>query len=105
MVGSKIVEGRIELRRSDEEKKPILLRLSRIEGQVRGLRNMIEEDRYCLDEVQQINAITAALREVAMVIIGQHVAQGVEVAIRDNDSSLAIDDVMRLLREAMRSRD
>ena len=105
MVGSKIVEGRIELRRSNDEKKPILLRLSRIEGQVRGLRGMIEEDRYCLDEVQQINAITAALREVAMVIIGQHVAQGVEVAIRDNDSSLAIDDVMRLLREAMRSRD
>ena len=105
MVGSKIVEGRIELRRSDDEKKPILLRLNRIEGQVRGLRGMIEEDRYCLDEVQQINAITAALREVAMVIIGQHVAQGVEVAIRDNDSSLAIDDVMRLLREAMRIRD
>lgn len=105
MVGSKIVEGRIELRRSNDEKKPILLRLNRIEGQVRGLRGMIEDDRYCLDEVQQINAITAALREVAMVIIGQHVAQGVEVAIRDNDSSLAIDDVMRLLREAMRSRD
>jgi len=45
VVGSKIVEGRIELRRSDDEKKPILLRLNRIEGQVRGLRGMIEEDR------------------------------------------------------------
>jgi DNA-binding FrmR family transcriptional regulator len=99
----KIVDGRIELRRSGEEKKPLLNRLSRIEGQVRGLRTMIEEDRYCLDEMQQINAIAAALREVSLAIIAQHVRQGIQVAVQEQDGSVAIDDVMKVLRSAMRN--
>ena len=98
-----IINGKIELRRSDEEKKPLLNRLSRIEGQVRGLRTMIEEDRYCLDEVQQINAITAALREVALLIVGQHVSVGIQAAVQEQDGMIAIDDVMGVLRSLMRS--
>ena len=105
MTDGRIVDGRIELRRTDEERKPILQRLNRIEGQVRGLRAMIEEDRYCLDEIQQINAVTAALREVALLIIGQHVAQGVEIAVSEHDGAQAIEDVMRVLRAAMRTRE
>ncbi|WP_375461728.1 metal-sensitive transcriptional regulator [uncultured Enterovirga sp.] len=101
---SNIVEGRIELKRSDAERLPLLQRLSRIEGQVRGLKTMIEEDRYCLEEIQQINAITAALREVALLIIGQHVAEGVHVAVRHQDGEVAIEDVMRILQSAMRMR-
>ena len=99
----RIVDGRIELKRSDEEKKPLLNRLSRIEGQVRGLRVMIEEDRYCLDEMQQINAITAALREVGLAIIAQHVTQGIQAAVQEQDGAIAIDDVMKVLRTAMKS--
>lgn len=99
-----IINGKIELRRSDAEKKPLLNRLSRIEGQVRGLRTMIEEDRYCLDEVQQINAMTAALREVALLIIGQHVSVGIQTAVQERDGTIAIDDVMGVLRSAMRSK-
>jgi DNA-binding FrmR family transcriptional regulator len=105
VTGSRIVDGRIELQRSDEERKPLLQRLNRIEGQIRGLKAMIEADRYCLEEVQQINAITAALREVALLIIGQHVAEGVQIAVREQDGETAIDDVMRVLRSAMRTRD
>ncbi len=64
---------------------------------------MIEEDRYCLDEVQQINALTAALREVAMAIIAQHVTVGVRIAADSGASEdVAVDDVMRVLRAAMR---
>jgi DNA-binding FrmR family transcriptional regulator len=102
---SRLIDGRLELRRSDEDKKPLLRRLSKIEGQVRGLRTMIEEDRYCLDEVQQINAVTAALREVALLIISQHVAQGVQLAVREQESDGAVEDVMRVLAAAMRMRD
>ena len=105
VTGSRIVDGRIELQRSDEERKPLLQRLNRIEGQIRGLKAMIEADRYCLEEVQQINAITAALREVALLIIGQHVAEGVQIAVREQDGETAIEDVMRVLRSAMRTRD
>ncbi|MCQ8783163.1 metal-sensitive transcriptional regulator [Mangrovibrevibacter kandeliae] len=103
MIESEILDGRIELRRSDDEKKPLLQRLSRIEGQVRGLQNMIAENRYCLDEVQQINAITAALREVALLIISQHVTAGVKLAIAENDTETAVDDLIRVLRAGMRT--
>ena len=68
-----LVGDKIQLKRSDEAKRPLVQRLNRIEGQVRGLRGMIEEDRYCLDEIQQITALTSALREVAVMIIGEHV--------------------------------
>ncbi|MCJ2014372.1 metal-sensitive transcriptional regulator [Methylobacterium sp. J-076] len=78
-------------------------RLNRIEGQVRGLRKMVEEDRYCLDELQQINAMSAALREVALAIIAEHVAVGVRLSARpDVPEAVAIEDVMRVLRAAMR---
>jgi DNA-binding FrmR family transcriptional regulator len=102
---SKLIDGRLELRRSEDDKKPLLQRLNKIEGQVRGLRTMIEEDRYCLDEVQQINAVSAALREVALLIISQHVAQGVQLAVREQESDGAVEDVMRVLKAAMRMRD
>ena len=97
-----IKDDRIELRRTEKEKRPILQRLKRIEGQVRGLQNMIAEDRYCLDEVQQINAMTAALREVALLIISQHVSCGIHIALEDDHRKLAVEDVMRLLRSAMK---
>jgi len=102
---SKLIDGRLKLQRSNDDKKPLLQRLNKIEGQVRGLRTMIEEDRYCLDEVQQINAVTAALREVALLIISQHVAQGVQLAVREQESDGAVEDVMRVLKAAMRMRD
>ena len=52
----------------------VLKRLSRIEGQVRGLSRMVEEDRYCIDIVTQISAVRAALRRVEEEILRDHVA-------------------------------
>jgi len=102
-VEGNVVGDRILLTRSEEAKRPLVQRLNRIEGQVRGLRKMIEEDRYCLDEVQQINAMSAALREVALAIIAQHVAVGVRIAARvEGTEETAMDDVTRVLRAAMR---
>jgi DNA-binding FrmR family transcriptional regulator len=70
---------------------------------------MIAEDRYCLDEIQQVNAITAALRELSLIIIGQHIAEGVRFASDQAGSEqtveAAVDDMMRVLRAAMRTRD
>ena len=102
---ARIVERRIELARNAEEKKPLLQRLSRVEGQVRGLKAMIEEDRYCLDEIQQINAMTAAMREVALLLIGQHVSEGAQMATTSSDADAVVDDVMRVLRAALRTRE
>ena len=62
-------------------KGSVLKRLLRIEGQVRGLARMVEEDRYCIDLVTQISAVRAALRRVEEEILRDHVAHCVEKAI------------------------
>ena len=98
----RFTDGRLFLHRSAEEKKPILQRLSRIEGQVRGVRQMIEDDRYCLDEVQQITAITAALREVALQIIAGHLDAAVDFAVEHRDGAVAVEEMTRVLRAALR---
>lgn len=75
-----VSEGRLHLRRGPDEKQPILARLARIEGQVRGLRQMIEDDRYCGEELQQATAITAALREVSLLVLQDHLNAGIDHA-------------------------
>lgn len=101
-----LVGDKIQLKRSDEAKRPLVQRLNRIEGQVRGLRGMIEEDRYCLDEIQQITALTSALREVAVMIIGEHVTAGVRVASEPGaDREAALADMVRVLRVGMQYKE
>ena len=66
-------------------KQGCLKRLQRIEGQVRGLAKMVDEDRYCIDIVTQISAVRAALRRVEEEVLKDHVAHCVEHAIASGD--------------------
>jgi DNA-binding FrmR family transcriptional regulator len=68
-------------------KASTLKRLNRIEGQVRGLARMVEEDRYCIDIVTQIAAVRAALRRAEEEILRDHVAHCVEHAITSGDKA------------------
>lgn len=68
-----------------EIKGAVLKRLNRIEGQIRGLARMVEEDRYCIDVVTQISAVQAALRRAEEEILRDHVATCVEHAIVSGD--------------------
>jgi DNA-binding FrmR family transcriptional regulator len=68
-----------------ETKAAVLKRLNRIEGQVRGLSRMVEEDRYCIDVVTQISAVRAALRRAEEEILRDHVGHCVERAIASGD--------------------
>ena len=68
-------------------KGSVLKRLLRIEGQVRGLARMVEEDRYCIDLVTQISAVRAALRRVEEEILRDHVAYCVENAIASGNKT------------------
>ena len=68
-----------------ETKAAVLKRLNRIEGQVRGLARMVDEDRYCIDVVTQISAVRAALRRAEEEILRDHVAHCVEHAIASGD--------------------
>jgi DNA-binding FrmR family transcriptional regulator len=70
-----------------EHKQANLKRLNRIEGQVRGLARMLEEDRYCIDIVTQISAVRAALRKVEEEILRDHVGHCVEHAITSGNKS------------------
>ena len=62
-------------------KASVLKRLTRIEGQVRGLARMVEDDRYCIDIVTQLSAVRAALRRAEEEILADHVVHCVEHAI------------------------
>jgi DNA-binding FrmR family transcriptional regulator len=101
-VDHEFVDGRLYLRRSAEEREPILQRLRRIEGQVRGLQQMLEQDRYCLDEIQQANAINAAMREVVLLISSQHLMAGLEHATQSSAPGEVLEEVKSVLRVAIR---
>ena len=68
-----------------DTKKSCTKRLSKIEGQVRGVARMLDEDRYCIDIVTQIAAVRAALRKVEEAILHDHVSHCVASAIKSGD--------------------
>jgi len=74
-----------------------LKRLSRIEGQVRGLQKMIEEDRYCVDILVQVKAVTAALKKVEGELLKDHVDHCLAAAIASDDVSEREEKVAELV--------
>jgi DNA-binding FrmR family transcriptional regulator len=73
----------------DEEKADVLRRLSRIEGQIKGVRRLVEEDTYCVDVMTQISSIHEALRGVGKVLMRNHLQHCVTDALRDGDAARA----------------
>jgi CsoR family transcriptional regulator, copper-sensing transcriptional repressor len=82
---------------NESTKASCIRRLSRIEGQVRGLSRMVEEDRYCIDIVTQLSAVRAALRRVEQEILRDHVGHCVKHAMRSDDRA----DQERKIQELM----
>jgi CsoR family transcriptional regulator, copper-sensing transcriptional repressor len=70
---------------NDSTKAACIKRLSRIEGQVRGLSRMVEEDRYCIDIITQLSAVRAALRRVEQELLRDHVGHCVKHAMQSDD--------------------
>ena len=101
MPKSEMKEGKILLSRSEEERIPLVRRLNRIEGQIRGLRLMIEADRYCGEELQQIKAAIAALRGVALILTEQHLEAALALE-KGAKSRPIVDDITRVLKEALK---
>lgn len=82
-------------------KEQILKRLRRVEGQVRGVENMVTEDRYCIDVLTQIHAIQAALDKVALGLLDEHArhcVMGAKGAERDEKAEELMAAVGRLMR-------
>jgi len=78
-------------------KSSVLKRLSRIEGQVRGIAGMVESDRYCVDVVTQISAVRAALHKVEEEILRDHVSHCVAAAFASGDVDQQRDKLEELV--------
>lgn len=69
----------------DHDKDALLKRMARIEGQVRGIARMIEEDRYCIDVLDQVSAVNKALERVALSLFREHLDHCVVDAVHGDD--------------------
>jgi DNA-binding FrmR family transcriptional regulator len=90
-----------DVRGYTKEKDALVKRLHRIEGQVRGIERMVEDDRYCIDILTQISAVSTALEAVAVKILDDHVRHCVAGALASGDEADA-DEKTRELLEAVR---
>ncbi|MGN0675169.1 MAG: metal-sensing transcriptional repressor [Oscillospiraceae bacterium] len=87
--------------RSEEEYKSLINRLNRIEGQVRGVRKMVESDTYCTDILIQVSAITAALNAFNRELLANHIRTCVADDIR-NGKDETIDELVMTLQKLMK---
>jgi CsoR family transcriptional regulator, copper-sensing transcriptional repressor len=84
------------------DRAAIVKRLHRIEGQVRGLERMVEDDRYCIDVLTQISAVTTALESLALRILDDHVQHCVADALASGDEAAAQEKSRELLAAVQR---
>jgi len=88
--------------RYNKDKPSLLARMKKIEGQAKGIQQMIGDDRYCIDIVQQLSALSAAADEVSLLILESHIEGCVAGAIREQHGEGHIKELMETLRKAMR---
>jgi DNA-binding FrmR family transcriptional regulator len=88
-----------------DDKDAVLRRLRRIEGQVRGLQRMVDEDKYCIDVLDQVAAVTRALQAVALQLLDDHLAHCVADAVSagDEDATAKLDEASAAIARLVRS--
>lgn len=84
------------------DRRDLLNRLRRIEGQARGLQRLVEDEAYCLDILQQVEAMTAAADQVAMLVLEDHIDGCLTHAIDTGQGEPYVREVMQVVRRAMR---
>ncbi|MCM3388267.1 metal-sensitive transcriptional regulator [Ureibacillus chungkukjangi] len=86
---------------SDETKKNLITRLNRVEGQIRGIKGLIEKDTYCDDVITQISAAQAALNGVAKMLLETHMKECVAERIQEGDLEV-LDEVLITIQKLMK---
>jgi DNA-binding FrmR family transcriptional regulator len=86
-----------------KDKSAIQSRLRRIEGQVRGIDKMVEEDRYCIDVLTQVNAVRAALESVALQLLADHTEHCVTEAIRTGGGGAKVRELNAAIKRLVRA--
>jgi len=84
-----------------KDRAQLLRRLSRLEGQVRGIARMIERDDYCIDILQQTAALRAAVDAVSLLVMEDHVAGCLRHAVASGDADAYTEEVMDVVRRSM----
>ena len=87
--------------RSEEERRALINRLSRIEGQVRGLKDMLQRDAYCPDILVQVSAVNAALNSFSKELLSSHIRTCVADGVRQGDEDV-IDELVSVLQKVMK---
>ena len=87
--------------RPDEEVKDLITRLNRIEGQIRGIRKMVEEDAYCVDVLTQVSAAKCSLNSFSKAVLGNHIRTCVAEDIRSG-SDEKTEELVELLQKLMK---
>ena len=87
--------------RNEKEYKDLMNRLSRIEGQVRGIKNMVENDAYCTDILIQVSAITAALNSFNKILLSNHIKTCVADNIKCGNDEI-VDELVNTLQKLMK---
>lgn len=91
-----------DVRGYTEDKASYIKRLKRIEGQIRGLQRMVDEDTYCIDVLTQVSAVTKALQSVALGLLDQHLRQCVRNAV-DDEADNMITEATRAIERLVKS--
>lgn len=88
-----------------DNKEAVQKRLRRIEGQIRGLQRMVDEDRYCIDVLGQISAATRALQSVALELLNDHMEHCVSDAVKDggNEAKVKLNEASAAIARLVRS--
>lgn len=94
----KFCENEKSTHRADDEKKKLINRLNRISGQINGIKDMIENDRYCNDILIQVAAVQSALKSMGNQILEHHLKTCVVRDIKNGDDSI-MDEVMTLVNK------
>lgn len=87
--------------REPEEEKDLLNRLNRIEGQIRGIKNMVEDERYCVDILTQVSAVQAALNSFNKVLLSSHIKSCVVQEIRSGNLG-AVEELCVTIQKVMK---
>ena len=94
-------ENCVHRKREDEEKKVLLKRLGTIEGQVRGIQKMVENDIYCSDILMQVSAVSNALNSFNKLLLESHIRSCVADDIRRGKGE-KVDELCRMLQKLMK---
>ncbi|MBM0065379.1 metal-sensing transcriptional repressor [Alkalicoccobacillus gibsonii] len=89
--------------RTSMSKEQLSNRLKRIEGQVRGIQKMVEDDRYCVDILTQISAVNAAMKKVSLQLLEDHSKHCVADAIKEGNGDQAIEELMSVVERFSKS--